>query len=100
MIILGIDPGTHGGVAVVDYPRLRVIEAFSLPIVKIKVGRTNRARLDDTSLLDELQRIKQVHQPQTRDPMLAVLEELNGPNQQDGKLGAWVLSGTYHTIRA
>lgn len=73
MIIVGIDPGISGGVAVYDKAAHRIVFACDMPTQTIKVGRSKRTRLVGSQLISNLQFIKAEF-----DASIAVIEEVNG----------------------
>lgn len=50
MLIVGIDPGAHGGVALVEGATL--FDVWDMPVYRKKVGKTERARISLPGLLD------------------------------------------------
>ncbi len=71
-VILGIDPGAHGAIAVMDEAG-DLIEVHDMPVIKIKVGKTMRDRVSAHGVRDilSLMEIK-----------MAVLERVGGMTGQ------------------
>ena len=98
MIIIGIDPGLHGAVAVVDAETCRVIEVVDITTYETRVGKKVRSRLDEMRLLDELRRIKAKYQLGAAAELIAALEEV-GPMPKDGAVGAFAFGSVYGEIK-
>lgn len=67
MATIGIDPGTTGAVAVINEGSVHV---FDVPTIKMKIGKTTRARLDDHGLVDLLRALFATYSPE-----LVILEQ-------------------------
>lgn len=96
MIALGIDPGIHGGIAVVDCLKTRVLEGFLMPVVRS--GTKGRGELDETTLLDELKRIRSSYPRGEFGAIIAMLEKV-GPQKHDGIVGAFSFGAMYGGLR-
>lgn len=73
MLIVGIDPGISGGIAVYDRQQHRIVFASEMPTQKLKIGRTKRERLVGSQLISNLQFIKSEFEAP-----VAVIEEVHG----------------------
>lgn len=73
MLILGIDPGAHGAMALYDTEARRIIFSSEMPTSEIRVGRTKRKRLVIAHLISSLTFIRNEFEAQ-----VAVVEEVHG----------------------
>jgi hypothetical protein len=81
MIIIGVDPGLHGAIAVLDGGALR--EILDTPIFETLVGKKKRSRLDKARLLHEVGRLRRDY-----GAGLAVLEDVSS-RPDDGAIQAF-----------
>ncbi len=73
-LYLGIDPGSSGAVAVLD-GNGQIVAVTDMPVVKVKVGKTERARVSGPMLAALLEQT-------AHDTVMVVLEKVGGMTGQ------------------
>ena len=82
MIIIGVDPGLHGAIAVYDSASGAVLEVFDTPTLTTIVGGKERERVDKAQLLHEAIRLRVQY-----GAAFVVIEELVAPSPINRKTG-------------
>ena len=98
MIAIGVDPGLHGAIAVVDTEKGRVLEVVDIPTFETFVGKKKRRRLDEAQLLNEVIRINGLYHEPHSAALLVTIEQV-GPQPKDGAVGAFAFGVVYGSIR-
>lgn len=98
MIVVGVDPGSRGAIAVVDAENGRVLEVVDIPIYEAFIGKKLRRRLDEAQLLNEANRIKGAYQTPGSPALLVVIEQV-GPREHDSNVSAFAFGAIYGEIR-
>lgn len=70
--IVGIDPGAHGAIALLDLHG-RIQNIHDMPTIKVKVGKTNRERISVQGFIDLLRGV---------DVEIVVIEQVGGMTGQ------------------
>jgi len=73
MLILGIDPGAYGAMALYDTETRRIVFSSDMPTNEIRVGKTKRKRLIISHLISNLAFVRSEFEAQ-----VAVIEEVGG----------------------
>lgn len=73
MLILGIDPGAYGAMALYDTEARRIVFSSDMPTSEIKVGKTKRKRLVIPHLIANLAFVRSEFEAK-----VAVIEEVGG----------------------
>lgn len=90
--IVGIDPGQHGAIAILDR-QLHILRAvWPVPMIKERIGRTMRPRPDFVGLSGLVNILRDVH-----DVELVVIEEVGGRPAQSAS-AAFVFGTGYGAL--
>lgn len=79
--IAGIDPGVSGSIALYDIERKALLCFLDIPVVKIKVGRTEKTRINVAELVDVAREVAVFY------PELVVIEDVGGITGQSASAG-------------
>lgn len=97
-MILGVDPGLTGALALYDPAQNRIVRSFNVPVLTIERNKKARRNLDVHSLVNLVKDILKVS------PSVTAWIEDVGANPKDGKVGCftfgWTTGSLYTTLVA
>lgn len=93
MIVVGVDPGLHGAIAVYDAAKDKLLRLVDVPSYSTLVSNKVRTKLDVSGLLHEVGFIRLEYAP-----ALVVMEQVGGRPKQSASGGfsfGWVAGAIY-----